>query len=173
MQNKLDARISRSLPQFTVLALTGAAMLAFAGNSLLCRLALAHTSIDAASFTTVRIVSGALVLWLVVRLRGERAKVTGSWASALSLFAYAAAFSFAYLTLTAATGALLLFGAVQVCMIGSGLYAGVRLNPAQLGGLAIACAGLVFLLLPGLSAPPLLGAILMIGAGVAWGVYSL
>lgn len=149
-------------------------MTAFAGNSLLCRLALKDTAIDAASFTTVRLLSGALMLWLVVRLRGGGARAgAGNWLSALALFAYAAGFSFAYITLPAATGALLLFGAVQATMIGHGLWRGERLRRAQSVGLVLALCGLVGLLLPGLSAPPLQGAALMLGAGIAWGVYSL
>ena len=155
-----------------VLILTLLAMTAFAGNSLLCRAALKDTGIDAASFTTIRIVSGALALWLIVRVRGA-AGLAGSWLSALALFAYAAAFSFAYLSLTAATGALLLFGAVQATMISHGLWRGERMRGWQVLGLALALAGLVGLLLPGLSAPPLMGSLLMLGAGVAWGVYSL
>jgi len=156
-----------------VFTLTLCAMIAFAGNSVLCRLALAHTTIDAASFTTVRIVSGALTLWLIVSLRDRSTTVAGNWPSAFALFAYAAGFSFAYVSLTAATGALLLFGAVQATMIGYGLWRGERLNRQQITGLALALAGLVGLMLPGLTAPPLGGALLMLGAGVAWGVYSL
>jgi drug/metabolite transporter (DMT)-like permease len=148
-------------------------MLAFAGNSLLCRLALQDTGIDPASFTTVRLVSGALMLWLIVHWRGGRAQSAGSWPSAAALFAYAAAFSFAYISLTAATGALLLFGAVQATMIGYGLWRGERLDAVQLAGLVLALGGLVGLLLPGVAAPPLNGAILMLLAGVAWGIYSL
>ena len=148
-------------------------MVAFAGNSLLCRMALTATSIDAASFTTIRMVSGALTLWCIVRARRGSVEGKGSWPSALALFAYAAAFSFAYLTLTAATGALLLFGAVQATMIAWGLRSGDRFGPWQIAGLACAIAGLVGLLLPGLSAPPLVGAALMLSAGVAWGIYSL
>lgn len=155
------------------LVLTALAMVAFAGNSLLCRIALKETGIDAASFTTIRLVSGALVLWLIVRSRGGECSGRGNWASALALFAYAAGFSFAYVSLTAATGALLLFGAVQATMIGHGICAGERLRGPQLAGLALALAGMVGLLLPGLSAPPLAGSLLMLGAGVAWGVYSL
>lgn len=155
------------------LLLTALAMLAFAGNSLLCRLALKHTAIDAASFTTVRLVSGALVLWLIVRLRGGTRAGAGNWPSAIALFAYAGAFSFAYVSLPAASGALLLFGAVQATMIGVGLWRGERLLALQVLGMLLALAGLIGLLLPGLSAPPLGSALLMIGAGVAWGVYSL
>lgn len=155
------------------LALTALAMTAFAGNSLLCRIALKHTSLDAASFTSIRLLSGALVLWLVARRWRSAQSGAGSWPSALALFAYAAGFSFAYVSLPAATGALLLFGAVQATMIGYGLWKGERFRPLQLAGLALAFGGIVGLLLPGLSAPPLAGALLMLGAGVAWGVYSL
>jgi drug/metabolite transporter (DMT)-like permease len=156
-----------------IFVLTLLAMLAFAGNSLLCRLALKDTGIDAASFTSIRIMSGAIVLWLIVRLRSGAHRATGSWGSALALFFYAAGFSFAYVSLTAATGALLLFAAVQVTMIGVGLWRGERLGAWQILGLTAASAGLVGLLLPGLAAPPLLGSALMVGAGVAWGIYSL
>ena len=156
-----------------IILLTVLAMVAFAGNSLLCRLALRDTTIDAASFTTIRLCSGAVMLWLVVRVRGGAYTGAGNWRSALALFAYAAGFSFAYLSLPAASGALLLFGAVQATMIGHGLWAGERLRRMQFAGLALALGGLVGLLLPGLSAPPLLGSLLMLGAGVAWGVYSL
>jgi drug/metabolite transporter (DMT)-like permease len=153
--------------------LTVLAMLAFAANSLLCRLALAKTSIDPATFTAVRIVSGALVLWLIVRTRGAQLAHAGSWTSALALFAYAIAFSLAYVALSAATGALLLFGAVQVTMIGVGLWRGERFRALQWFGFIAALAGLAVLLLPGLTAPPFMGAALMLAAGVAWGVYSL
>ena len=156
-----------------VFVLTLLAMLAFAGNSLLCRAALATGRIDAASFTTIRVLSGALALWLIVRLKAGGSAKAGSWPSAFALFAYAAAFSFAYLTLTTATGALLLFGAVQVTMIGWGFWRGDRLSGWQALGVVTALGGLVGLLLPGLSAPPLEGAALMLLAGVAWGVYSL
>jgi drug/metabolite transporter (DMT)-like permease len=156
-----------------VFVLTLLAMLAFAGNSLLCRAALAAGRIDAASFTSIRVVSGALALWLIVRLQAGRADKAGTWPSAFALFAYAAAFSFAYLTLTTATGALLLFGAVQATMIGWGFWRGERLSAWQLLGVVTALGGLVGLLLPGISAPPLQGAALMLLAGIAWGVYSL
>lgn len=155
------------------IALTSLAMIAFAGNSLLCRFALKHTEIDAASFTTVRLAAGALTLWLIVRMSNGRRNGAGNWLSAFALFAYAAAFSFAYVSLPTATGALLLFGAVQATMISHGIWKGERLLPPQIFGLALAFGGLVGLLLPGLSAPPLLGAALMLGAGVAWGIYSL
>jgi drug/metabolite transporter (DMT)-like permease len=155
------------------LACTALAMLAFAANSLLCRQALAHSAIDPATFTTVRIASGALTLWLIVRRRRGVAASGGSWPASLALFVYAAAFSFAYTQLTAATGALLLFGAVQVTMVGVGLAHGERLRGLGLAGFAVALLGLVALLLPGLSAPPWSAAALMLSAGAAWGVYSL
>jgi drug/metabolite transporter (DMT)-like permease len=161
------------MSRLRTLVLTVLAMLAFAANSLLCRMALAHTTIDAASFTSIRLVSGAIVLWLLVASRGRAHAGQGNWRSAFALFAYAAGFSFAYVSLTAATGALLLFGAVQVTMIGHELLRGERLHVLQVVGCAAAFAGLVGLLLPGLSAPPLGGALLMLGAGFAWGVYSL
>lgn len=161
------------MPHARVLILSLLAMLAFAANSLLCRLALKETGIDAASFTTIRLISGALVLWLIVRLCGNGQRPGGNWRSGMALFAYAACFSFAYIDLSAATGALLLFGAVQATMIGVGLWRGERLRPLQLAGLAAALGGLAWLMLPGLAAPPLKEALLMLAAGAAWGVYSL
>ena len=156
-----------------VVALTLLTMIAFAGNSLLCRVALKHTGIDAASFTTIRLVSGAVVLWLIARLLRADESGRGNWRSAFALFAYAAGFSFAYLSLPAATGALVLFGAVQATMIGYGIWTGERLRGLQLTGFVLALGGLVGLLLPGISAPPLSGSLLMLAAGIAWGVYSL
>jgi drug/metabolite transporter (DMT)-like permease len=156
-----------------VALLTALAMIAFAGNSLLCRMAFLHTQIDAASFTSIRLLAGALVLWAIVAAKGDKPGAAGSWTSALALFAYAAAFSFAYVSLSAATGALLLFGAVQTTMISVGLWKGERLTAQQLAGLLLALGGLLALLLPGLSAPPLPPALLMLGAGCSWGVYSL
>lgn len=153
--------------------LTLTAMLAFAGNSLLCRLALKDGQIDAASFTAIRIVAGAAVLAVLMRVRGAGPLAAGSWRSAVALFVYAAAFSFAYLGLSAATGALLLFGAVQATMIGFGLWRGERFKGWQWLGLALAGGGLLMLLLPGLVAPSLMHGLLMASAGIAWGVYSL
>src|SRR5438552_6757950 len=156
-------------------------MISFASNSLLCRAALKETGIDAASFTFIRIVSGAIVLWLIMQMRKHPSSVAavydrrthGSWISALALFGYAAAFSFAYNTLSAGTGALLLFGAVQATMTLWGFRKGERLRAIQIIGLIVAVAGLLVLVFPGLSAPPLIGSMLMLAAGVAWGVYSL
>jgi len=164
-------------------------MIAFASNSLLCRAALKETKIDAASFTFIRIFSGAVALWIILTIqRLLRSEGTGSafveslsgsslrdgnWISALALFVYAAGFSFAYTSLSAGTGALLLFGAVQATMILWGLQKGERLSTIQVAGFIIAVTGLVVLVLPGVSAPPWIGSILMLGAGVAWGIYSL
>ena len=148
-------------------------MLAFAANSLLFRMALQRTGIDPASFTAVRRAAGATVLALLVGSRKRAPERAGSWASAFALFVYAAAFFFAYVSLPTGTGALLLFGTVQVTMIGRGLWRGERLGPRQQLGLLVALAGLVVLVWPGLAAPPLEGAVLMIAAGIAWGVYSL
>lgn len=152
--------------------LTLLAMLAFAANSVLCRLAMQRTSIDPATFSAIRLAAGAAMLGAIVVVRGGAVRPGGNWISALALFAYAAGFSLAYVSLPAATGALLLFGAVQVTMIGRGLWAGERMDAWQCCGLLLAACGLV-VLLPGLSAPPWRGAVLMLGAGVAWGVYSL
>lgn len=161
------------MPYVRIAVLTSLAMIAFASNSLLCRIALKDTGIDPASFTTIRLVSGAVILWLIVTMRRNTKGDKGNWLSALALFIYAAGFSFAYVNLSASTGALLLFGAVQLSMIGLGLWSGERLQSMQLVGLLLALAGLVGLLSPGLSAPPLSGSLLMLIAGVAWGVYSL
>ena len=153
--------------------LTLLAMVAFAANSVLCRLALIHTAIDPASFSSIRLASGAAALWLIVRFRRGPQELGGTWSSAGALFVYAASFSFAYVTLPTGPGALLLFGAVQATMIGAGLWAGERMSIGQWGGFAVALGGLVALLLPGLSSPPLGGSVLMLAAGVAWGIYSL
>lgn len=156
------------------ISLTTLAMFAFAGNSLLCRAALRDTDIDAATFTSVRLASGALMLFLVLWLRGNRLPMKlGSWGSALALFAYAAALSYSYGGLSTAMGALLLFGAVQATMIGVGIKNGNRPGVIQWGGLVLAFSGLIGLFLPGLSAPPLVSALIMISSGVAWGIYSL
>lgn len=154
-------------------ALTLSAMLAFAGNSLLCRLALKQTAIDPTTFVVIRVVSGALMLWLVLALRQQSERLEGSWAGALALLAYALAFSFAYTHIPAGTGALLLFGAIQISMILYGLTIGERLAPLQCVGMALAIAGLVALMLPGTDAPPVFYGFLMILSGVAWSIYSL
>jgi len=149
------------------------ALLAFASNSILCRMALRGLHIDPASFTTVRLLAGAVTLWMLVQIRGRTRRVAGSWSGALALLAYAITFSLAYVALPAGTGALLLFGAVQVIMIASGFAAGERINSRVALGWLLAVAGLILLLLPGIAAPPTLQALSMLAAGVAWGIYSL
>ncbi len=161
------------MPPARLTLLTAIAMIAFAGNSLLCRLALTGTAIDAASFTTIRVASGAITLAVLVVLRRGEVRPGGNWISAMSLLAYAAGFSFAYVSLPTATGALLLFGAVQATMIGYGWLVGERPNAMQVGGILLASAGLIALFLPGLHPPPVAGALLMVGAGCSWGMYSL
>jgi drug/metabolite transporter (DMT)-like permease len=155
------------------LGLTAAAMAAFAANSLLCRAALGPGLVDAASFTSVRLLSGALALALLVRLSGRTAPVVRDLRAAAALFVYALAFSLAYTRIPAALGALLLFGAVQVTMVGRGLAAGERPGAAEWAGIALSFGGLVALTLPGLRQGDPAGALLMAGAGLAWGVYSL
>jgi drug/metabolite transporter (DMT)-like permease len=154
-------------------SLTLAAMVAFAANSLLCRAALGGGLADAASFTSMRLVGGALVLVPLTRLRGGSEVGGGSWTSAAALFAYALGFSLAYLSIPAGTGALRLFGAVQLTMLTSGLVAGERPAAREWLGLVLSFVGLVALTRPGLAQPDPAGAGLMLVAGVAWGVYSL
>jgi drug/metabolite transporter (DMT)-like permease len=155
-------------------ALTAAALVAFAGNSLLCRMALGQGAIDAASFSTIRLIAGACSLAAITAAQGSRVHATpGAWTSAAALFLYAIPFSFAYVWLPTGTGALILFGAVQVTMMLGALAGGERPRGRQWIGLVLAVAGLVYLVLPGLAAPPPAGAALMAVAGVAWGIYSL
>ena len=157
-----------------VFVLTLAALVAFAGNSVLCRLALGARAIDAYSFTAVRLGSGALALLLVNFWREPfRASVKGSWRGALFLLLYALPFSLAYVQVDAGIGALLLFAVVQLTMIGSGLRSGERPLPFEWLGFAGALGGLVYLVFPGLTAPNPVGAALMIVAGIGWGGYSI
>lgn len=154
--------------------LTVIAMLAFAANSLLCRQALGQGLIDAASFASVRVISGAVTLGLIVALRRRpKEPSTANWRSATMLFTYMAFFSFAYISLNAGTGALILFGAVQLTMFILALRDGEHFALLSWAGLALAVLGLIFLVLPGVTAPDPLGAALMVIAGVAWGLYSL
>jgi drug/metabolite transporter (DMT)-like permease len=161
--------------QLRIVALTTATMVAFAANSLLCRAALRGGAIDAATFTSIRLVSGALVLVAITQARRspESAGSAGSWRAALALAGYAIAFSLAYLRLAASTGALILFGAAQLTMVTGGLLRGERPTVRQWVGFIVAGTGLVVLNLPSLEAPPLDGAALMFAAGVSWGLYSL
>jgi drug/metabolite transporter (DMT)-like permease len=162
-------------PQYLTVLYTSLAMIAFASNSLLNRLALGQESIDAVSYTTIRLMAGAITLWLISFLQKNNAepKVRGNWISAAMLFLYAITFSFAYLSLTAGTGALILFGTVQVTMILVALRSGERPQLLEWLGVLLALGGLVYLVMPGLKSPSLLGSALMIMAGIAWGIYSL
>jgi drug/metabolite transporter (DMT)-like permease len=162
-------------PRALTALFTSLAMVAFASNSLLNRLALGQESIDAVSYTTVRLVGGALTLWLISLLKRNNtgSNVRANWISAAMLFLYAIAFSFAYLSLSAGTGALILFGSVQVTMLLVALRSGERPQLLEWLGVLLAMGGLVYLVLPGLEAPSPLGSALMMMAGIAWGVYSL
>lgn len=167
-----DARLRGALSTF---ALTTAAMIAFAANSLLCRAAVHDGAIDALSFTAIRFLSGTLVLVAITQAQ-RSAQDTGrhgTWTAAIALGGYAIAFSLAYLRLGAGTGALLLFGSTQFTMIGGGLVRGERPALRQWLGLAVAAVGMVVINLPSLDAPPPGSAALMIAAGVGWGLYSL
>jgi drug/metabolite transporter (DMT)-like permease len=157
------------------LGATALAMAAFAANSILCRLALGPPDIDAVGFTSLRLASGALTLLAIARLTGRRrtARSAGTWTSGAALFVYAILFSIAYLELGVSTGALILFALVQATMIGWGLARGERPHAIQWAGLVIALGGFLYLVSPGLSAPSPLGSLMMAGAGMAWGVYSL
>jgi len=156
-----------------VLLLTTATLVGFSANSLLTRGALGSGSIDAPSFTLIRLATGALALALLLRARHAPAADRGSWTSAAALAGYAVAFTLAYTRIGAALGALLLFGAVQVTMIGTGLVRGERPGRRDWAGVALALSGLIVLTLPGASSPDGLGAILMVAAGACWGAYSL
>ena len=154
---------------------TSFALVAFAFNSILCRFALGTQAIDAPGFTAIRLVSGAVTLFLISSFftKKEARKKGGNWLSAFFLFAYAICFSFAYISLTTATGALILFGCVQATMIISALAAGERPKFFEWIGLILALGGLVYLVFPGLSAPPLVSSFLMAIAGISWGFYTL
>jgi drug/metabolite transporter (DMT)-like permease len=162
-----------------IFALTSAALVSFALNSLLCRAALGAEQIDATTFTSIRLASGALVLWLIVRANRARSEGGGPVPfgdvalSAAALFAYALPFSLAYRGLSAGTGAFIVFGCVQITMISAGLISGRSLHAREIGGLCLALLGLVVLTRPGQESPDLTSALLMALAGFAWGLYSL
>jgi drug/metabolite transporter (DMT)-like permease len=167
--------ITYHLSLMKIIFYTTFALVAFAFNSVLCRLALGAEAIDAPSFTAVRLISGAVVLVLINSFSGRKEAGTksGNWLSAFFLFAYAICFSLAYINLTTATGALILFGSVQVTMIGAALVKGERPQMAEWLGLLLALGGLIYLVFPGLTAPPPLSSLLMMSAGIAWGFYTL
>ncbi len=151
------------------------ALVAFSFNSILCRIALGTEAIDAASFTTIRLVSGAITLVVISSFFTKKQNIFkgGNWFSAFFLFAYAICFSFAYTNLTTATGALILFGCVQTTMIFAALISGERPKILEWCGLFFALGGLVYLVFPGLSAPPIFASCLMAIAGISWGFYTL
>ena len=158
--------------------LSGLALMAFAANSVLCRMALEGGTIDATSFTGIRLISGAVMLLLLVRLsrRQKTSKKTvskGSWLSGGMLFLYAVCFSYAYITLETGVGALIAFASVQITMIAHGFLKGHRLNTAEWSGVLLAFGGFVYLVSPGISAPPLIGFLLMTLSGFGWGMYSV
>ena len=169
MPEKSNISFSRTL------LFTGFALIAFAANSVLCRMALGEGTIDASSFTVVRLLSGIIMLLLILKLSNRDKKSTsyGSWPAAFMLFLYAGAFSFAYITLDTGTGALILFAAVQLTMIIAALTKGDRLGIFAWAGVVVAFAGFVYLVLPGVSAPSVIGFMLMTIAGIAWGFYTL
>ncbi len=163
-----------TLVQARFFAMASFAMVAFAANSLLARLALSETGTDPAAFSVARLVSGAMSLWFFVVLRDKTLSLrAGSWWSATALFGYGVAFSYAYLQLSAGAGALILFGTVQATMLGFGWVKGDRFNVPQWAGFVLACLGVGLLLSPGVTAPARSGALLMTISGVGWGVYSL
>ena len=167
--------MSGSSPLLRAIVYTSITMLAFAGNSILCRMALRDGAIDPASFTSIRLLSGAVALLLIVRLTSNDASIRehGGWISALVLFFYAICFSYAYISLSAGAGALILFGFVQGTMIAMALWSGDRPSVSEWLGWLLAFGGLVWLLVPGIEAPPAIGATLMALAGIGWGVYSI
>jgi drug/metabolite transporter (DMT)-like permease len=173
LNHSLNNRASHSVIKtlvFTILALT-----AFAANSVLCRLALGENSIDASSFTAIRLLSGALVLFSILKINNREKNLSskGSWFSGIMLFLYAITFSFAYITLDTGTGALILFGSVQITMILLSIFTGNRLHKTEWLGIAVAFFGFIYLVLPGVTTPPLTGFLLMTVAGIAWGIYTL
>jgi drug/metabolite transporter (DMT)-like permease len=154
---------------------TGLALIAFAANSVLCRLALGESAIDASSFTIIRLISGAMVLLGILSINRNKKDSTarGSWYAGVMLFLYAISFSFAYITLNTATGALILFGSVQITMIISSLISGTRLHVTEWTGVIIAFTGFVYLIFPAVTTPSAIGFLLMTVAGIAWGIYTL
>jgi len=168
--------MKRSGPLFIkTLIFTVLALIAFAANSVLCRLALGEKTIDASSFTSIRLLSGAIVLFIILKFnrKKNRSSAKGRWSATLMLFLYAIAFSFAYITLDTGTGALILFGSVQITMILLSLLSGYRLHVSEWMGVLVAFAGFVYLVLPGVTAPSVAGFSLMTIAGIGWGIYTI
>lgn len=155
--------------------LTGLALIAFAANSVLCRLALGNGAIDAASFTCIRLLSGAIALFIILHIKRDNSEISskGSWLASFMLFIYAITFSYAYLSLDTGTGALILFGSVQITMIMLSLIAGTRLHLIELAGVVFAFTGFVYLIIPNITTPSINGFILMMISGISWGIYTL
>lgn len=160
---------------FKTIFFTAIALIAFAANSVICRYALKDHAIDPGMFTSIRLSSGALILVILILLskKGRKEKSKGSWVSAAMLFLYAAAFSYAYVSLDAGIGALIVFGVVQITMITSSIISGYRLSTIEWIGIILALSGFLYLLLPGASAPSINGFLLMTLSGIGWGIYSL
>lgn len=174
IQNIMSQLLNRQSLSKTIIY-TILALVAFAANSVICRLALKNDAIDPGMFTSIRLSSGAVVLIILVFLSKHRKieKSKGSWFSAAMLFMYAAAFSYAYVSLETGMGALIVFGVVQITMISYSLISGYRMKPLEWFGIVMALAGFLYLLLPGASAPSLIGFLLMTLSGIGWGIYSL
>lgn len=164
---------------FKTIILTGLALIAFAANSVLCRLALGNEAIDASSFTVIRLLSGSIVLLIIISSTRRNSRSTaitstkGSWTASFMLFIYATTFSYAYISLDTATGALIIFGSVQITMILLSLISGTRLHITEWAGVVVAFTGFIYLILPGVTTPSVIGFTLMTVAGVAWGIYTL
>lgn len=158
-----------------IVFLTCLALFAFAANSVLCRLALGSGAMDAASFTVIRLITGVIVLVVIAttQYKSDLIQTRGSWDASLMLFLYAVTFSYAYILLDTGTGALILFGSVQITMILLSLISGTRLQRMEWAGILVAFSGFIYLVLPGVSAPSLSGFLLMTTAGIAWGLYTL
>jgi len=162
------------MTRLRIILITFLSLSAFAANSLITRYALEQTAIDEASFIMLRVVSGALFLWLFLAIKKDKKIVQGgTWSAAFALFIYAVSFTYGYGLIAAGTGALLLFGSVQITMTVAGYREGERLKVIQLVGFILALAGLVILMLPGISAPSFIGAFLMCISGIAWSIYTL
>jgi len=171
-----SSKNQNSVSTLKTIIFTFLALIAFAANSVICRAALKDQLIDPGAFTVIRLVSGAAVLLLLVYFRhfkknSKRSK--GSWISAMMLFMYATAFSFAYVSIDTATGALIVFGAVQITMITYALLKGYKMHGSEWLGMLIAFIGFVYLMLPGAQSPPVLGAVIMTISGIGWGMYSV
>ena len=164
-----------NLHNLKTIALTIFSLIAFAGNSILCRLALGENRLDAASFTIIRLLSGIVMLSILSQSLSQQKNTKSkiNWLSSFALFLYAVAFSYAYLSLDTATGALILFGTVQITTILASLALGNRLRFLEWVGIAISCSGFVYLVLPSVTTPSFKGLMLMTLSGIAWAIYTI